>query len=67
MRIMHPINCQQTALERAFQIARLGHCESVEDIRRQLGREGFDRHQIAGPVLGQQLLDLARRARATAH
>lgn len=29
-RLMNPMNFQQTALERAFDIARLGHCERFE-------------------------------------
>jgi uncharacterized protein (DUF2461 family) len=53
----------QSALERAFELAGSGTCTCVEDIRRQLAREGFDQNQIAGPRLTRQLLDIARRAR----
>lgn len=66
MRVMNPMNFKQTALERAFEIARQGRLESIEDIRRQLQREGFNQFQIAGPVLIRQLIDIVRKARAVA-
>lgn len=53
----------KTTLERAFEIARAGACETVEDIRRQLTREGFDRHQVEGRTLTRQLMDILRKAR----
>jgi len=65
MRMMNPLNADRTALERAFEIARAGHCHSIEDIRRQLQSEGYNQYQIQGPVLGRQLSELARRARAS--
>jgi hypothetical protein len=36
MLVMNTLNVKQTALERAFDIARLGHCESFEEIQRRL-------------------------------
>lgn len=48
---LEQMTMNKTALERAFEIARTGTCESVEDIRRQLAREGFDRRQIEGRTL----------------
>jgi hypothetical protein len=65
MRMMNPLNADKTALERAFEIARAGQCHSIEDIRRQLQQEGYNQYQIQGPVLGRQLSELARRARAS--
>jgi hypothetical protein len=65
MRMMNPLNADKTALERAFEIARAGYCHSIEDIRRQLQHEGYNQYQIQGPVLGRQLSELARRARAS--
>ena len=36
-----------TTLERAFQIASLGRCRDMTDLRTQLAREGFHDHQRA--------------------
>lgn len=66
MRVMNPLNFRQTALERAFEIARSGECETVEDIRRQLIRERHNQFQLAGPCLTRQLLDVMRGALSTA-
>jgi hypothetical protein len=63
--MMNPLNAEKTALERAFEIARAGRCRSPEDIRRQLRDEGYNQYQIAGPLLGRQLIELSRMARAT--
>jgi phosphohistidine phosphatase SixA len=63
MRMMNPINAAKAALERAFQIARTGHCQSTDDIRRQLQQEGHYQHQVTGPMLDRQLIELARKAR----
>ena len=57
-------NLRKTAVERAFEIAGHGSCESVQDIRRQLLREGFSHNQIVGPTLIRQLLGISRKARA---
>jgi hypothetical protein len=65
MRLMSAMSFKQTALERAFDVARLGHCERVEDIRRQIIREGFNQSQAAGSVMGRQLLQIARQARVS--
>lgn len=53
----------KTALERAFEIASSGAFEKVEDIRKQLAREGFDRRQVERRTLSQQLRDIWRKAR----
>lgn len=56
------MNSGKTSLERAFEIAGAGTCASVEDIRRQLAREGFDRNQVSGPLLSRQLIEAVRKA-----
>lgn len=56
----------QTALERAFEIARTGVPNSIEDIRRQLAREGHDQRQIEGLSLTHQLMEVTRNAGAKA-
>jgi len=53
----------KTALERAFEMARTGAFREVEQLRRQLSREGFDRRQIEGLSLSKQLMGESRRAR----
>lgn len=62
--MMNPLNAQKTALERAFEIARQGRCAGIEDIRRQLGREGYNQRQLIGRALARQLCAIAREARA---
>ena len=45
-----------TALERAFQLARTGKYPTVEEIKRQLRREGYVADQVEGPSLVRQLM-----------
>jgi hypothetical protein len=52
-----------TALERAFQLASSGMCASIQDIKRQLEREGYDANQLRGKSLRAQLLGLIKKAR----
>jgi hypothetical protein len=40
---------EQTTIERAFELARSGKFLLIDDLKRQLGREGFNRNQILGP------------------
>jgi hypothetical protein len=47
-----------TEIERAFQLARSGGPASVEDIKKQLSREGYTAKQIDGPLLIKQLREL---------
>ena len=49
---------EQTALERAFELARTGHFTRVEEIIRRLRQEGDRSDQVMGPVLRRQLRDL---------
>lgn len=43
----------KTSLERAFELARSGACDSLFRLERQLLREGYYIAQIAGPVRGR--------------
>lgn len=52
-----------TALERAFELANSGGCESVAEIKKALRNEGYSDQQITGRTLGKQLTELIRRAR----
>jgi hypothetical protein len=54
---------EKTSLERAFEIARTGMFRKVELLRRQLTREGFDRRQVNGRSLSNQLMAESRKAR----
>jgi hypothetical protein len=52
-----------SALERAFQLARLGQAADVENIRDQLKREGYDERVVdGGPSLKAQLRKLIKAA-----
>lgn len=57
------MTARKTPLERAFETARTGAYDNIEDLRRQLSREGLDQRQVAGPVLNRQLMDAPRKAR----
>jgi hypothetical protein len=53
-----------SALERAFQLARSGRVANVDEIRKELKREGYDASAMdGGPTLGMQLRKLIREAR----
>jgi len=54
----------KTTMERAFELAETGAFTSTEEIRKRLGREGFDWRQIEGFSLCKQLMDASRKARA---
>jgi len=53
-----------TALERAFQIAEFGSCNSVSEIKKQLTDEGYSLDQITGRSLSKQLRELLQPAKA---
>jgi hypothetical protein len=46
---------QKSAVERAFELARTGDFRDLEQLKKQLGREGLQPEQVYGPVLRQQL------------
>ena len=50
----------KTIAERAFELAREGKCRSLDDIRRQLTKEGFEsvHSHLAGSLIGKQLKSL---------
>jgi hypothetical protein len=51
-----------TDLERAFQLARSGRCGRVEDLRRQLRKEGYSVDRLTGRTLVKQLQALIEAA-----
>lgn len=52
-----------SALERAFELANSGSCESVAVIRKVLKSEGYSDQQVTGRALGKQLTELIRQGR----
>lgn len=48
----------QTAIQRAFELARSGKCNSIEGICKVLRSEGLSAAQIEGPLLRKQLRGL---------
>jgi hypothetical protein len=52
-----------TAMERAFLLAESGRINDLNDLRRQLGAERYDVHQLEGPQLLKKLRALIRAAR----
>jgi hypothetical protein len=44
-----------TSLERAFQLAKSGKCQTVNDIKRQMRLEGYEQDQVMGRQLVGQL------------
>ena len=55
-------NGTQTALERAFELARSGRCKGMDDIRSALAAEGYAQAQITGYSLSKQLRALMKAA-----
>jgi hypothetical protein len=49
-------------IERAFELARSGTCETINDIRAHLNAEGYARDLIVGRYLTAQLRQLIREA-----
>jgi len=47
-------NGSTSPLERAFQLAKSGKYASVDDIKTQLGKEGYSDNQVTGRQLSQQ-------------
>ncbi|HEX4694734.1 hypothetical protein [Sphingomonas sp.] len=56
---------QLSTVERAYELARSGRCETMEDIRRALIAERHDSIQahLAGPSIRRQLLALCKAAK----
>lgn len=57
---------RQTALERAFELARSGECHGTDEIRKRLNAEGYSGQQVTGPTLLRQLRDLCAKAKTEA-
>ena len=55
------------SLERAFELARTGAFETVDDIKGQLHREGYSFTSIIGKHLSAQLRELIRLAHPEAY
>jgi hypothetical protein len=51
-------------VERAFQLTKSGTCHDIEDIRRQLDKEGYPgaSAHLSGPAIKKQLLALIQPA-----
>ena len=52
-----------TALERAFELAKSGHCSSIEEILQCLKLEGYPLASMEGFALRDQLRAIIREAR----
>ena len=54
-----------TTMERAFELARSGECESINALRQRLRREGYEavHLHIHGASINRQLTDLIRAAK----
>ncbi len=61
------MNNGQSTLERAFELARSGNCRTIDDIRRQLSREGFElvHAHISGGMITKQLRETMAKRVAT--
>jgi len=49
-----------STVERAFQLARSGECQSIDSLRAMLSREGYSKavEQTSFPLVRKQLMDL---------
>lgn len=56
---------RKTTVERAFELARSGACESFSDVRRALKQEGYADavRQLDGAFIRQQLMELIAAAK----
>jgi uncharacterized protein with gpF-like domain len=52
-----------TSLERAFDLAREGKCNTVADIVRKLNAEGYSGSQVEGAMLRKQLSNILKASR----
>jgi hypothetical protein len=51
-----------SSLERAFELARAGNCQTMNDIGRELKSEGYSVIDLEGPSLRRQLKELMRNS-----
>jgi hypothetical protein len=54
----------KTALERAFELARSGRYQNVEQVKRAISAEGYVRQQVDGRELSRQLRAIIVAARS---
>jgi hypothetical protein len=56
-----------TTIERAYELAQYGPCESLDDVRAQLKRERHESVEghLSGPTISRQLRALFAKKRAT--
>ncbi|HVZ05434.1 hypothetical protein [Hyphomicrobium sp.] len=52
-----------SALERAFQLAKSGRCATVQEVKRDMKKEGYSINQVTGRALQKQLNALIAEAR----
>jgi len=57
------MNHRPTAIERAFQLAKTGHFQTVAEIRKVMSRERYSWRHLEGPTLAKQLRDTMKKAR----
>jgi hypothetical protein len=57
------MKANQTALERAFELAKSGRCSSAEEVRKVLAKEGYPLSQLTGRALREQIKELIRKAK----
>ena len=53
---------RKTAVERAFELASSGSCQTIRDIAYKLNAEKYDISHLEGPALRKQLLALIAQA-----
>jgi hypothetical protein len=53
------MNFRPSTVERAYQLARSGDCDTVSDIKGRLRAEGF--HDVNGQLYGKSITDDLRR------
>jgi hypothetical protein len=58
------MDTSKTQLERAFELAGSGRCDTVSDIRKALSAEGYSTDQLTGSTLFRQLRTLIADAKA---
>ena len=56
------MEANKTSLERAFELARIGNCQTMTDIGRELKSEGYAVIDLEGPSLRRQLKELMRKS-----
>ena len=53
-----------TAIERAFQLARTGYFQNVDEVRKAMSREGYSLAQVVGGAISKQLREEIKKARS---